>query len=69
MRDVKDKDQSCENEDLKFIETLGTQDETWLKEEEEKSSEDGSGESPVVVLDIKEETKNLEDWLDDFLDD
>ena len=68
MRDVKDKDKSCENEDLKFIESLGTKDET-RRSEEEKSSEDGGGNNSVVVLDIKEETKDLEDWLDDFLED
>ena len=63
-----DEEQNCENEDLKFIETLGKPDESRQDEEEEKSSDDVGGKSPVVVVEIKEETQNLEDWLDDFLD-
>ena len=53
-----------EEKDLKFFENL---------EEDKKAKvdvEDSNTSSPVVpVTIVGEETKNLEDWLDDFLDD
>ena len=62
------KDENCEDEDIEFIETLGKPAET-RDEAAIKPSEEVGGESSVVVVDIKQETQNLEDWLDDFLDD
>ena len=64
------KDHDCENEDLKFIETLEKTEETQDVAVDKPSEE--ARESPVssvVVVDIKQETQNLEDWLDDFLED
>ena len=62
-------EQNCEKEDLKFIETLGKPDDASPDEIEEEPSEEAGRKGTVVVVDIKKETQNLEDWLDDFLDD
>ena len=65
-------EESCENEDLKFMETFDEPQKTSpvRVEVEDKPSEDaGAVKNSEVVADIKKDTKNLEDWLDDFLDD
>merc|ERR1711915_108484 len=65
------KDHDCENVDLKFIETLEKPEET-QDVAADKLSEEAREKSPVssvVAVDIKQETQNLEDWLDDFLED
>ena len=72
VKNVKSEEQNCENEDLKFIETLGEPQQTSperVEVVEDKPSEDAATDkSSEVVADIKKDTKNLEDWLDDFLD-
>ena len=68
----KSEEQNCETEDLKFIETLDEPQQTGPErvEEEDKPSEDaGADKSSEVETEIGKDTKNLEDWLDDFLDD
>ena len=73
VKNVKSEEQNRETEDLKFIETLGEPQQTSperLEVVEDKPSEDAATDkSSEVVADIKKDTKNLEDWLDDFLDD
>ena len=66
--------ENCETEDLKFLETLDEPQQTSPErvevDGEDKPSEDAGGDkSSEVMADIKKDTKNLEDWLDDFLDD
>ena len=67
------KEENCENDDLKFIETLGEPQQTSperMKVVNDKSSENtDTDKSSEALDDIKKDTKNLEDWLDDFLDD
>ena len=70
MKNKKPEEQNCENEDLKFIETLDEPQDTGTEREEDKpSGVGGADKSSDVVADIRKDTQNLEDWLDDFLDD
>ena len=66
----KTEEQNCETEDLKFIETIDQPQPTGPErvEVEDKPSEDVDRSSKVGT-DIRKDTQNLEDWLDDFLDD
>merc|ERR1711874_89620 len=72
-REVKtSKEENCENEDLKFIETLGEPHQTSperMKVNDKPTENTDIDKSSEAVDDIKKDTKNLEDWLDDFLDD
>ena len=66
------KEENCENEDLKFIETLGEPQQTSperMKVNDKPTENKDIDKSSEAVDDIKKDTKNLEDWLDDFLDD
>ena len=68
----KSKEENCENEDLKFIETLGEPQQTSperMKGNDKPTENTDIDKSSEAVDDIKKDTKNLEDWLDDFLDD
>ena len=57
---------TSETDDLKFIEDLDNK----SKPIDTQTVVDSSQESKVVAVKLKsEETQNLEDWLDDFLDD
>ena len=71
-KNVNSEEQNRENEDLKFIETLGEPQKTSPERvevvEDRPSEETATDKSSEVVADIKKDTKNLEDWLDDFLD-
>ena len=61
---VKDAKPTNENEDLQFIENLGKQ-----VEESVEQKDQHSVINKVEKVQIQtNETKNLEDWLDDFLD-
>ena len=66
------KEENCENEDLKFIETLGEPQQTSperTKGNDKPTENTDTDKSSEAVDAIKKDTKNLEDWLDDFLDD
>ena len=72
VKNVNYEEQNRENEDLKFIETLNEPQQTSpeiLEVEDKPSPDAGDVKSSEVVADIQKDTKNLEDWLDDFLDD
>ena len=57
---------TSEKDDLKFIEDLDKE----SKPSDTQTVFENSQESKVVAVKLKsEETQNLEDWLDDFLDD
>ena len=61
---VKDAKPTNENEDLQFIENLGKQ----VEESGEKTDQHSVINKVEKVQIQTNETKNLEDWLDDFLD-
>lgn len=52
-----------EDKDLKFMDNLDTD----MKAKDDLEAEPATNIVPVTI--VSEETKNLEDWLDDFLDD
>jgi len=61
------------NDDLEFLESLDVEIKSLEKKENslphDSHDEEASRKGVVSVKIVKEDTKNLEDWLDDFLDD
>ena len=67
--DIQEETNKCDQDDIDFIEEISKSDSVPVQSNSNSGKTDDANKEVVSVKINSSESKNLEDWLDDFLDD
>ena len=67
--DIQEETNNCDQDDMDFIEEISKSDSVPVQSNSNSGKTDDANKEVVSVKINSSESKNLEDWLDDFLDD